>query len=179
MSGAVRWWGAVCAYVLVLFGLQPYLGLAVDAFKARWGVPAFERVMLVAALAFGAALLVLVQRLWRRAGFTERVMFAAVLGLYALGLALLEVPQERLHYAEYGVLAGLLYFALGRHQSRLVALLGAILVTTALGYLDEVLQGALWERRYFDWRDVQLNFQAAVLGTLAAVPTERVMRTGA
>ncbi|NIR42422.1 MAG: hypothetical protein GWN99_00870, partial [Gemmatimonadetes bacterium] len=53
MSAAARSWLAVLVYVAVLFGLQPYLGLAVDAFKARWGVPAFERLMLAVALTVG------------------------------------------------------------------------------------------------------------------------------
>jgi len=72
------------------------------------------------------------------------------------------------------LLAGLVYFAcrrdLKRNMSVWQAALAATVITIGLGYLDEGLQGALWERRYFDWRDVLLNAQAAVLGTLASVP---------
>ena len=178
-GNARRWWVLVAVYTAVLFAVQSRLGVLVDALKERWGVPAFETFMLAVALAAGAVFLVLAWRLWSRAGSTDRgLLILAAIG-YALGIGILEVPQERLHYVEYGLLAGLVYFAgqaqgLGTRNSALLA----IAATSALGYLDEVLQGAFWERRYFDWRDVQLNVQAALLGTLVAVPVERIVRRG-
>jgi hypothetical protein len=174
------WWTVVAIYTVVLFAVQSRLGFLVDALKERWGVPTFERFMLAVALGAGAIFLVLAWRLWSRAAGADRGFLVLAAVGYAVGISLLDVPQERLHYVEYGVLAGLIYFA-ARAQG--LGLRGAAVLafaaTSALGYLDEVLQGALWERRYFDWRDVQLNVQAAVLGTLAAVPVERTVRTRA
>lgn len=174
------WWAAVATYTVVLFAVQSRLGFLVDALKERWGVPGFERVMLVAALGVGAVFLVLAWRLWSRAAGGDRgLLVVAAIG-YGVGIGILDVPQERLHYVEYGLLSGLIYFAA---RSQGLGLRGGVVLafvaTSALGYLDEVLQGALWERRYFDWRDVQLNVQAAVLGTLAAVPMERTIRNRA
>jgi len=175
-----RWWLGVAVYVVVLFAMQPRLGFAVDAVKERWGVATFERTMLAAAVAAGLFFAALALRAWRTATTVDRLLLVAVVALYTLGVSLLEVPQERLHYAEYGLLAGLIYFAcrrdLGRGMGKWPAALTAIVITTSLGYLDEALQGALWERRYFDWRDVRINAQAAVLGIVASVPIERVTK---
>ena len=177
-----RWWLIVAAYVAILFAMQPRLGFVVDAVKERWGVPAFERAMLAAAVAAGLLFVALVTRIWRAASRTDRMLLVAVAVLYVVGVSLLDIPQERLHYVEYGLLAGLVYFAcrrdLKRNMSTWQAAFAAIVITIGLGYLDEKLQGALWERRYFDWRDVLLNAQAAVLGTLASVPVERVGNRG-
>lgn len=171
------WWAAAAGYVALLFSLQPRLGFWVDAAKERWGVPTFELVVLLAVVATGLLLAMLAWWLWRRADPFDRVLLLAVLVLYAGATALLEIPQERLHYAEYGVLAGLIFFAArAQGAGRWPAAAVALVATSGLGYLDEHLQGAFWERRYFDWRDVQLNVQAAVLGTLASVPVDRVVR---
>jgi hypothetical protein len=163
-------WTLVAAYVAALFALQPRLGFMVDAAKARWGEAAFAQGMLAVAVLGGLVFVALALRVWQRSGALDRALLVAVAALYVVGTALLDVPQERLHYLEYGLLAGLVYLA-AQHQgmTRRRAALLALVLTTALGYFDEYLQGALWERRYFDWRDVQLNFQAAVLGTLAGL----------
>jgi VanZ family protein len=173
---AWRWWLATGAYVALLFAMQPRLGFVVDALKARWGVPVFEQAMLAAVVIAGIGFLAIVWPVWRRARAADRVLLVAVVGLYILGVTFLEIPQERLHYVEYGVLAGLIYGGCREERVGVGGAVGiAILVTAALGYLDERLQD-VWERRYFDWRDVQVNAQAAVLGTFAAVSVERASR---
>jgi len=175
-----RWWLLVATYVVVLFAMQPRLGFAVDAFKERWGQATFERTMLAAAVTAALLFAATTLRIWRVATRTDRLLLVAVVAFYGVGVSLLEVPQERLHYVEYGLLAGFVYFAcrrgLERSMSSWRAALVAIVVTIGLGYLDEVLQGSFWERRYFDWRDVLLNAQAAVLGTVASIPIERTSK---
>ncbi|NKB86887.1 MAG: hypothetical protein GKS06_01525 [Acidobacteria bacterium] len=170
------WWTVVVVYTVVLFAVQSRLGFLVDALKERWGLQVFEAIMLGASLAAGLGLAALAWRVWQRADSGDRWILVGVMAGYAVGSAILEVPQERLHYVEYGLLAGLIYCA-GRAQglSTGTAGIAALVGTSGLGYVDEVLQGALWERRYFDWNDVRLNVQAATLGTLAAIPIERAL----
>lgn len=174
--GSWGWWGLVVVYVFGLLAVQPFLGFAVDAFKARWGEAALERTVWVAAALAAAAVLAGLAWFWGAARPLERVLVIAGLALYAVGVAVLEIPQERLHYVEYGMLSGLVYAGLqareGRGRARAAAV--AFLVAAGLGTVDEVLQGRLWERRYFDWRDVALNARAAALGILLAMPMLRV-----
>lgn len=182
MPGSRRWWAGVALYVGVLFGVQPWLGLAVDAAKSRFGERAFAATVTAVAAIGAAALLAGAVPLLRRATRGELAMVVAAVLLYAAGVAALPIPQERLHYLEYGALSAVIYVGLGARRDKdrrdgRAALL-AVLATAALGWLDEILQGALWERRYFDWRDVELNARAAVLGVLAAAPLLRAWRRG-
>lgn len=179
--GARAWWLLVALYVAALFAVQPWMGFAIDAFKARWGELALERTVAVVAGLSALALLAGLARSWRTATAGERALVAVGLVLYALGVLSLEIPQERLHYLEYGLLAAVVYAGL-EARPRWPWWLAAgtsFLIAAALGYLDEELQGRFWERRYFDWRDVALNVRAAALGTLLAVPLVRAWRRGA
>lgn len=176
--GARSWWALVAVYVVVLFAVQPRLGFAVDAFKARWGDAALERTVWVLAGVAALAVVAALGLVWRSASPLDRLLIVGGLVLYGVGVLALEIPQERLHYVEYGVLAGLLYGAVesrpGWTPWRAAAF--AFAVATGFGYLDEELQGRLWERRYFDWLDVALNARAAALGALLAVPMYRAWR---
>lgn len=171
--GSRMYWVMVAAYVVLLFSLQPRLGFWVDAFKARWGVAALGIATWVASALTAVVLVALLGRLWQGALASERAVFVAALVVYGIGVVLLDTPQERLHYVEYGLIAALIYGGLSArgpqvHCWRCIVI--AVAVTAALGYLDERLQGWFWERRYFDWRDVRLNAQAALLGVATGTP---------
>lgn len=181
MSAARRAWGAVGGYVFLLLAVQPRLGFAVDAFKARWGERTLDRTAYLVAAAAALALALAGARWWRLTTAGERAAAAAALLAYAWGVAALEVPQERLHYLEYGLLAALVYRAVepmppAGARPRAAPLVAAALVTGGIGLLDEILQGWLWARRYFDWADVWLNLRAGALGLLVAVPARAARR---
>lgn len=107
-----------------------------------------------------------------------------VMGLFSLvylGVFLnVERAEEKLHFIEYGVLAGLIYSALvARRRERAgngtqtIAVLAwtaivAVTLTSALGWGDEGLQ-AILPIRVYDLRDVGLNFVAAVLAVAAII----------
>lgn len=171
--GASRlYWSLVAGYVALLFALQPRLGFWVDAFKERWGPDTFDLTTAVVSAAGGLAVAALLVRAWQSATRLERGILVLAGVLYGFGVAALDIPQERLHYLEYGLLSGLICFGLQEGGTRpwWQAALAGTIITSGLGFLDETLQDRLWERRYFDWRDVSLNARAAVLGVMVAVP---------
>jgi hypothetical protein len=101
---------------------------------------------------------------------------ARVLGILAAGSGVLSVflsgltsPEERLHFIEYGVLAGLLHGALGERPAWIRAPAAALLAAAG-GLADETIQFYL-PNRVFDWRDVALN---AVAGALVVSVLEGV-----
>lgn len=109
--------------------------------------------------------------------------------LYTLIFWRLPVPQERLHFLEYGAIAALAYAALRERQrasgqpvttSWKSWVWGpgskAILLTAALGWADEGIQ-ALVPNRYYDLRDVFFNTLAAVLAVTIAELRRRVRGT--
>ena len=112
-----------------------------------------------------------------------RVLGAAgVVGVGYLALLTLVpmMPEERLHFLEYGAVAALIYMALRERQARgravghpdaetpwsIPPLIMAVLITGALGWIDEGIQAVLPERVY-DLRDVAFNIAAAVICLLS------------
>ena len=118
-----------------------------------------------------AVLAVLVRR---RPGRREWSVLVCFMVLYLAAMAVLELPEERLHLLEYGVFAVLVYYALLERRDlgdlavstggpeRLRIAFVAVLITLAAGWVDEGIQGLLTERHY-DNRDVVLNALAGLL----------------
>lgn len=103
----------------------------------------------------------------------------AVLGAAAAALLLclrrIPNPEEKIHFIQYGVLAGLLVAALGERPSWLRV--PAVLLLTALAGLgDEAIQRYL-PGRVFDWHDVRINAAAGAL-VVATLELMRLARRG-
>jgi hypothetical protein len=166
----MRRWLAVCAYAALLYGLLPYgpaIGRTVQA--SRIGSWMLGRgivwIVLVGVLVTGV-------RLRRRAATPSAwgLGGAAVLG-YALALLWLRaIRLERVHLPEYGIAAGLAWWALVPHVGdRGVTYVLAALVAALVGWGDELVQ-SITPGRYYDLRDVAANAAGATLGaTVIAV----------
>jgi hypothetical protein len=97
-------------------------------------------------------------------------------GYFALLTAIPMMPEERLHFLEYGVVASLVYLALRERRAKLtetgvgasdrVARLPpfatAVVFTGIIGWLDEGIQAVL-PNRVYDLRDVTFNAAAALV----------------
>jgi len=86
-----------------------------------------------------------------------------VIAALLLGLS---VPEERVHFLQYAVMALLARNAVGvgrTGRAGMTQALGwAALLSSALGVADEVMQGIL-PSRVFDMRDVAMNVGAVVV----------------
>jgi VanZ family protein len=98
-------------------------------------------------------------RLSYRIAFAALVVLASAIGAMVLGLS---IPEERVHFIEYGALALLARHALSRHLKRARLYLGAWLLASLAGWVDELIQGLLPDRVH-DLRDVVINSVAALL----------------
>ncbi len=167
------WIAFLVAVVALLAALYP-LQFALDALRAR-NLLRFA----IGGVFLSAATLAAVTFARRRAPLRAWLVLTLCGAFYA-GLALaMEVPQERLHLVEYGALALLGRAAIaesvavralgGRVSSVDVWALGAV---TAIGWLDEAIQGIL-PNRIYDLRDVAFNGLAAAL----ALGSAAVLRT--
>lgn len=103
------------------------------------------------------------------------ILAAAALVL-VLCLRRIASPEEKIHFIEYGVLAGLLNAALGNRPLWLRAP-AAILLAALAGLGDEVIQRYL-PNRIFDWKDVQINAAAGALVVLTAELVRLARRAG-
>jgi hypothetical protein len=191
-----RLWIAVAVAVgLLLAALYP-LQFVLDALRARnlLRLSIAGTFLLCAATVAGA----LVRRRAPLGAWLVLVLGGVVYAALALAM---EVPQERLHLVEYGALALLLraafaehfaeHFArrLADHRVRVASESGPVnpvpnldILTvgaaTAIGWLDEAVQGILPNRQY-DLRDVGFNAVAAGLAlALAALLRAASKRDG-
>jgi hypothetical protein len=110
----------------------------------------------------------IVARLWRRgASPTAWVLAAATAAGYAAALLWLRaIRLERVHLPEYGIAAGIAWWAIvPRVGDRGFAYVGAALVAALIGWGDELVQ-AITPGRVYDLRDVAANALGAGLGAL-------------
>jgi hypothetical protein len=168
-----RLWLWAAAVVVVIYST---LGLARQAVMLFRGTNLLR--VVVAAVLLGAAAVIVARMVRRGAGWRELLVAGASGLIYLAILWWMERPEERLHLLEYGVVAALVYFALverrenGRSLPTSPALM-AILITAALGWIDEGIQELLPSRVY-DLRDVAFNAAAGVLAVGTIVLLERV-----
>ena len=148
-GGIVRTWAANLALIVALSVCGRRLQRAAAEALSRETVGALVLTMLV--VAFAGVLVALALGRGRGAALRATV----VVPLLALGLWLVPLPEEQLHFLVFGVF-GALTFALFE-PGRAAAL--AIAVAIA----DELLQGALPDR-FFDVRDIAMNSASALAG---------------
>ena len=99
----------------------------------------------------------------RRAHLTPGRVICLITLTGILGIILhhMKVPEERVHFLEFGILALLLRKTFSFQYSLPGQYTLAILLTVLVGISDEVLQYFL-PSRYFDLRDIAFNSLAAV-----------------
>lgn len=106
-----------------------------------------------------------IQRYFKKPNLLSILLLILLAGISAITILKLPYPVEKIHFLEFGLLALLIRKCLGQKRSILMQYLIAFCLTGLIGYIDEVIQLYL-PRRYFDWRDVGLNFSSAGLGLL-------------
>ena len=171
-----RLWLAVAAAVVALLAALYPMQFALDALRSRNLLRFTISVLFILCAAAVAGALVR-----RRAPLLAWLLVALVGAIYTAIALAMEVPQERLHLVEYGALALLIRTAIA--ESAAVRQLGnrvsnvgvwALGLATAVGWLDEAVQGVLPNRMY-DLRDVAFNALAAALALCAAAALRGAM----
>ncbi|HRC85997.1 MAG TPA: hypothetical protein PK413_10345 [Thermoanaerobaculia bacterium] len=169
-----RWlWLAALGYTLLIYSTLVVAKQATIFLRER------NLLRLTVGLAFGVVAVVAVVLLarLRLPGRAWLALLGIALG-YAAVFPFAVAPEERLHLIEYGGLALLIFGALSeRSRARVGAggrpwplrlrALVALLLTSLLGFGDELIQGLLPSRVY-DLRDVAFNAAAAALALAAA-----------
>ncbi|MFA5088218.1 MAG: VanZ family protein [Candidatus Omnitrophota bacterium] len=83
------------------------------------------------------------------------LVFSVVVS-YVFGLSIIRIPEERIHFLQYGLLAFFIQRAIRPDIKGDTAYLGTWVIVSLLGWLDEGIQH-LVPGRYYDIRDVVLN----------------------
>jgi hypothetical protein len=158
-------WAIFGGYVGVVFVTVPFTRRIVLALRNTDLLGATVTGLYALAVA-GVVHYVLFNR--RLADWIAFVVVAALLCVVTVLLLGLAIPEERVHFLQYGLMALLARYACAPALGRLRVGTGlglALLLTATLGLLDECLQG-LVPGRVFDWRDVGMNAGAALTALL-------------
>lgn len=158
-------WTWVALAVLIVFSTIPLASRLREAVDASVGRDLF--LYLVAALVLAGA--VYGFRNLRRRGLPASAYLWLTLVFLLFGIAiyrLRDIPEEAVHVAEYGLLGLLVFRALG-HDLRDHAIYPAgALIVGIIGTADEYIQWVV-PSRYFDLRDILINFVAGCLAQVA------------
>jgi hypothetical protein len=116
----------------------------------------------MATLLIVASVLILKKSKTRSEKVDYRYLIVSLIG-YLIGVIYLKLPEERIHFVEYGILAFFLFRALRIDLPLVPSFVWAFVIASLIGWGDEGIQYLL-PNRYYDNRDVLLNSISALLG---------------
>jgi len=158
----IKYWAYVLGFVMLIYSTL-YAVRPVCAFlKSTTPFSLLVNIILVAILllimvSFGMKI--------RAAKTSSYIIFGAVLFSYFYGFAIIQHPEEKIHFIEYGFLACLARQAIGIDVKGPLVYIYAFLLASFLGWVDEGIQYLL-PGRYYQIEDVILNSVSAALGLL-------------
>jgi len=151
-------WGFVILYTLFIYASLPFARGVQQSLRALFGGQLgllINFLLLVPLLFLGLRVL--------RLSPKKRFLFV-LLSSAALGFAMqMEIPEERIHLLEYGLLGALLLKAMSLKMVPRLRFGTALVLGTMIGLGDEGIQWLLPDR-VFDWWDVAYNVAGLLLG---------------
>lgn len=150
-------WTVIWFYILLIYLTLPLMRSVLNFLKETIGRDALGQTLNGLLLLWGIALLVMAIRL----GWRIMLHVAIPLAIILAASAQLEIPEERFHFLQYGLL-GVLVLKTCRVQDWAAIATAAVFVVL-VGTGDELIQWAL-PNRVGDLRDVAMNTVAGVLG---------------
>ncbi len=156
-------WSLVILWSGLIFVAIPFVRDLVDFVRENWDPVLFTYVVAACVvLVLISAVSWLLKR--RRLSVASYVWLFGIAGVVVYLIIDLESgsPVEAVHFLQYGVLSFLLFRAFAHHIGDFSIYAAATIVGSIVGMIDETIQW-LTPGRFFDFRDVWLNFTAVAL----------------
>jgi len=174
-------WVALCS--LAIFFTVPLARTIQRFVYDKWGSELFGYAVLTSTgIVFFLALYILFFRLKIRSVLNYIWIFVIGCLYVYFTLRLWEIPEEAVHFLEYGILGFFIFSALKLKIKDKTIFITAFLIGCLIGIFDEILQWTVKER-FWDFRDVGLNalssglFQAAMwLGIKPKEISQKIQR---
>ena len=153
-------WASVILYTLLIYAILPFSRGWQRFLRETLGDKIGLSMNLL--LFFGGFLAIIwIARKTRALQFRLSILVLFVVVL--LG-AQIDIPEERIHLLQYGILGYLISSALRPKLLGLAGISTILLIGTFIGLGDEMIQWIL-PSRVFDWWDVGYNFVGIAFGT--------------
>lgn len=155
-----QYWLQVIVWVGIIYASLPWVRPLCDFLKAK--TPFLFLINSLMAVVF---VLLAVEMGRRRVlkGASSYFLVWGIFVVYGYLLFLLKVPEEKIHLIEYGFLAFLVFRAVDLDYRGVKRYGIAFVVSSLLGWMDELIQHFL-PNRYYQSSDVLLNILSAGLG---------------
>lgn len=169
MRSRKKTWLWAVLWLASIYGSLPFVRTVCNFLKER---TPFRALSLLLPAVFLAGLGYVVNRHFVLRGRWHAVLLIAIVLVTSAMIVMLKHPEEQVHIFQYGILAVLIYSALGssRHPAARYGI--ALVLTSLAGWGDEGIQHLL-PNRYFGWSDVRLNATGALLGLTAMFTFQR------
>ncbi|MBF0272245.1 MAG: VanZ family protein [Magnetococcales bacterium] len=160
-------WALVAGYMLTIYLTLPLTPLVSQAAFKLIGKRETGLIISIVLLCILIGVVwIMFRRIHAARRFTALLPFMAILGVASY----MDNPVERVHLLEYGILAFLVFRAMGQPSG--MGLLWCYLAVVMAGFSDETIQWIL-PNRYFDLRDVGMNGVGAACGLWFGVMIRR------
>ena len=155
----------VIGYVSAIYLTLPLMRPVLNYLKAQLGsrFSLLTDIALIAVMAGLATVLAKNKITWKQ-WFLTLIVFC----LYGYGLKVLNIPEERIHLLEYGLLSYLVFKMYRSEQPPLSLYWQSFLTVSFLGTLDEIIQYFI-PSRVGDVRDIILNIISGLLGLVLTI----------
>jgi len=154
------YWGLVLGYVAIIYLTLPIMrGILSFIYKT------IGRDMLIKIVFIVIIISVVMILFWflksKKFEVWRLIVVGGIVVLYLVGVFWLDIPEERVHFLEYGILGLLVYNGFEKRGIKIIFL--SIFLVALFGAIDELIQWYL-PNRVGDIRDIVMNAVSGAMG---------------
>ncbi len=155
-------WSLIGCYVTFIYSILYIMRPILNFLKATLGSYLNLSIVIIFLILLSLVLVHIISNR-ERYSVSQYLWFAFISCLYGLAIYIVDVPEEQVHFIEYGILSGLIYIVLTHdiHNNVYVCFL-TVFIVFVFGAVDEVIQWIL-PNRIFDIRDILINGISGIL----------------
>ena len=156
-------WLIVLLYITLIFMTLGDVVPIVNFAEKRLGNN-FNLIMSLSPYIFFLSFFVYVTAIKKERRLSQYIYYILILTAFFLVMRFLRYPVERIHLIEYSIFGALFFWMVSLYGLSLLASYAiTVFVIVLVGGADEIVQSFI-PTRFFDFRDILINFQSGVLG---------------
>ncbi len=156
-------WAIVLLYITLIFMTLGDVVPIVNFAEKKLGNN-FNLIMSLSPYIFFLGFFVYVTAIKKERRLSQYIYYILILIAFFLVMRFLRYPVERIHLIEYSIFGALFFWTMSIYGLSLLASYAiTVFVILLVGSADEIVQSFI-PTRFFDFRDILINFQSGILG---------------